>query len=99
VVLQFEKVYDTCVLISKKRYVGRAFEKGEEKEGEDEGGREGGGEGGRFDAKGIEVVRRDGCPLVVKIQEKALRILFEVRCLSLSPSLPPSLPPSSFSEF
>jgi len=84
VVLQFEKVYATCVLISKKRYVGQAFEKEEEVEGGEEGGKR----GGRFDAKGIEVVRRDGCPLVVKVQEKALRILFEVR----PPSLPPSLP-------
>ncbi|KAM3567388.1 hypothetical protein VYU27_010466, partial [Nannochloropsis oceanica] len=78
VVLQFEKVYATCVLISKKRYVGQAFEKEEEVEGGEEGGKW----GGRFDAKGIEVVRRDGCPLVVKVQEKALRILFETRDLS-----------------
>ena len=32
--------------------------------------------------QGIEVARRDNCPLVVKVQEKALRVLFETRDLS-----------------
>ena len=32
--------------------------------------------------QGIEVARRDNCPLVVKIQEKALRLLFETRDIS-----------------
>jgi DNA polymerase zeta len=61
-------VYDPCVLASKKRYVGRMFE--------DVGAR------GHLDAKGIEVVRRDQCAIVVKMQEKVLRILFATRDLS-----------------
>lgn len=32
--------------------------------------------------QGIETVRRDGCPAVVKIQERAMRTLFETRDLS-----------------
>ncbi len=35
-----------------------------------------------FDAKGIETVRRDGCPLVAKMLEKSLRVLFETKDLS-----------------
>ena len=35
-----------------------------------------------FDAKGIETVRRDGCPAVAKILEKSLRILFDTRDIS-----------------
>lgn len=30
-----------------------------------------------YEAKGIETVRRDGCPVVAKMLEKVLRILFE----------------------
>ena len=36
----------------------------------------------KFDAKGIETVRRDGIPAQQKITEKALRILFETKDLS-----------------
>lgn len=36
-----------------------------------------------FDAKGIETVRRDGCPAVGKILQKALQILFDTRDVSL----------------
>lgn len=32
--------------------------------------------------KGIETVRRDGCPLLVKMLEKVLRLLFTTRDLS-----------------
>jgi hypothetical protein len=35
-----------------------------------------------YDAKGIETVRRDGCPAVVKVLEKSLRILFETKDIS-----------------
>jgi DNA polymerase zeta len=77
VVLKFEKVYSTSVMVSKKRYVGMAHE--------DVGATP------HFDAKGIEVVRRDQCPLTVKIQEKALRILFNTRDLSLVSRLALSL--------
>ena len=50
--LKFEKTYQPCFLLAKKRYVGRAFECAEESV---------------FDAKGIETVRRDGCILGQKI--------------------------------
>ena len=36
-----------------------------------------------FDAKGIETVRRDGCPAGAKILEKSLRLLFETEDASL----------------
>lgn len=36
-----------------------------------------------YEAKGIETVRRDGCPLVAKTLEKVLRILFETKDVSL----------------
>ena len=48
------QVYLPCVLQTKKRYVGYAYESVDQKEP-------------IFDAKGIETVRRDGCPAVVKV--------------------------------
>lgn len=51
--LKLEKVMHPLILESKKRYVGMSYEK---TDGE-----------GVFDAKGIETVRRDGCPLVAKV--------------------------------
>ncbi|KAL3955126.1 hypothetical protein ACCO45_010689 [Purpureocillium lilacinum] len=67
--LKFEKVYHPCVLLAKKRYVGYKYEsKGQAKPD--------------FDAKGIETVRRDGTPAEQKIEEKALRMLFETADLS-----------------
>ena len=69
VVLKFEKVYYPCILVSKKRYVGNAYESVHQAEA-------------HFDAKGIEVVRRDQCPATAKMQEKALRILFNTRDLA-----------------
>uniref|UniRef100_A0A5S6QH45 DNA polymerase n=1 Tax=Trichuris muris TaxID=70415 RepID=A0A5S6QH45_TRIMR len=62
--LKFEKVYLPCVLQTKKRYVGYAYESVDQKEP-------------IFDAKGIETVRRDTCPLVSKVLKKALIILFD----------------------
>ena len=35
-----------------------------------------------YDAKGIETVRRDGCPAVAKILEKSLRVLFDTKDVS-----------------
>lgn len=60
--LNFEKVYHPCVLIAKKRYVGFKYEYLNDQ--------------AVFDAKGIETVRRDGCPIVGKTLEAALKILF-----------------------
>ena len=73
VLLKMEKVYLPCVLVSKKRYVGNAFEDPNPESSEVP----------HFDAKGIEVVRRDQCGATVKIQEKALRLLFQTKDLSL----------------
>ncbi|AEO54976.1 hypothetical protein MYCTH_2298247 [Thermothelomyces thermophilus ATCC 42464] len=67
--LKFEKVYHPCVLLAKKRYVGYKYESRDQTVPE-------------FDAKGIETVRRDGTPAEQKIEEKALRILFETADLS-----------------
>lgn len=67
--LKFEKVYYPCILQTKKRYVGYMYETLDQKEPV-------------YDAKGIETVRRDGCPAVVKILEKSLRILFETKDVS-----------------
>ncbi|PGH08313.1 hypothetical protein AJ79_06000 [Helicocarpus griseus UAMH5409] len=67
--LKFEKVYHPCVLLAKKRYVGYKYESRSQQKPD-------------FDAKGIETVRRDGTPAEQKIEEKALKILFETADLS-----------------
>lgn len=67
--LKFEKVYHPCVLLAKKRYVGHCFEYELQKEA-------------KFEAKGIETVRRDGVPAQLKMVGKTLRILFETLDLS-----------------
>ncbi|KAJ3218788.1 DNA polymerase zeta [Dinochytrium kinnereticum] len=67
--LKFEKVYLPCILQTKKRYVGFMFEHLEDSKP-------------TFDAKGIETVRRDGCPAVAKIVEASLKILFRSKDLS-----------------
>ncbi|KAL8413048.1 hypothetical protein RB596_009552 [Gaeumannomyces avenae] len=67
--LKFEKVYLPCVLLAKKRYVGYKYESVSQLAPD-------------FDAKGIETVRRDGTPAEQKIEEKALRLLFETADLS-----------------
>ena len=64
--LKFEKVYMPCILQTKKRYVGYMYENPKQLRP-------------TFDAKGIETVRRDGCPAGAKILEKSLRILFETQ--------------------
>jgi len=67
--LKFEKVYLPCVLMAKKRYVGAKYENLSDMEPV-------------FDAKGIEVVRRDGIPALQKIQETCLKKLFATQDLS-----------------
>lgn len=52
--LKLEKIYQPCILQTKKRYVGYMYETPEQKEP-------------IFLAKGIETVRRDGCPAVSKV--------------------------------
>ncbi|CAI5468005.1 unnamed protein product, partial [Closterium sp. Yama58-4] len=70
VALKLEKVYHPCVLQTKKRYVGLAYESPAATCPP------------VFDAKGIETVRRDGCPAVSKLLEKSLKILFSTNDLS-----------------
>lgn len=69
VTLQFEKVYQPLFLLTKKRYVGYSFENEKQKEP-------------KFDAKGIETIRRDSCKLVSENLEKSLRILFDTMDVS-----------------
>lgn len=63
--LRFDKVYFPCCLQTKKRYVGWSYESVDAPP--------------KLDAKGIEVVRRDQCPLVSKVLEESLSILFKTR--------------------
>lgn len=67
--LKFEKVYLPSILVSKKRYIGWSFEHESQVNP-------------KFDAKGIETVRRDGIPAQQKILEKAILILFETKDIS-----------------
>ena len=57
--LEFEKVYLPFMLLKKKRYCGKKFEEGHVK----------------IDMKGVECVRRDFCPLLVKTQKEMLTVL------------------------
>ena len=66
--LKFEKVYFPCVMLAKKRYCGYMYENLGDKP--------------VLDAKGIEVIRRDGVEALRKIQDKCLRLLFETKNLS-----------------
>jgi DNA polymerase zeta len=87
--LELEKIFLPCILVTKKRYVGMAFESVKQEEGS-------------LDAKGIESVRRDTCALVQvcrnakasfihhdarrcnqDVLEQSLRLLFSTRNLSV----------------
>ncbi|XP_064212236.1 DNA polymerase zeta catalytic subunit isoform X2 [Tribolium castaneum] len=68
--LKLEKIYHPCILQTKKRYVGYMYESPDQTEP-------------IYLAKGIETVRRDGCPAVSKMLEKCLRLLFETKDVSL----------------
>lgn len=67
--LKFEKVYHPSILLSKKRYVGFMYESPLQLQP-------------IFNAKGIEVIRRDGHPAQQKIVKKCLQILFQTKDLS-----------------
>lgn len=69
IILKFEKVYHPSVLLAKKRYVGYSYEDEDQVKP-------------KFDAKGIETIRRDGVPAQAKILEKTLRILFDTANVS-----------------
>ncbi|XP_014475827.1 PREDICTED: DNA polymerase zeta catalytic subunit isoform X2 [Dinoponera quadriceps] len=68
--LKFEKVLQPSILQTKKRYCGYMYETRDQEKPE-------------FLEKGIETVRRDGCPAVAKILEKSLKILFDTKDISL----------------
>lgn len=67
--LKLEKVYQPSILQTKKRYVGYMYESSDQKDP-------------IFEAKGIETVRRDGCPAAAKVLEKSLKILFDTHDVS-----------------
>lgn len=69
VALKLEKVYQPCILQTKKRYVGFMYESADQ-------------EKPVYEAKGIETVRRDGCPAGVKLLQRALCELFETGDMS-----------------
>ncbi|KAJ0178950.1 hypothetical protein K1T71_005725 [Dendrolimus kikuchii] len=64
VALKLEKVYQPCILQTKKRYVGFMYESPDQ-------------EDPIYEAKGIETVRRDGCPAGVKLLQQSLCELFK----------------------
>lgn len=59
--LEFEKCYYPYLLINKKRYAGQHWTNPKEKP--------------KIDAKGIEVVRRDNCPLVKQVLSECLDLI------------------------
>jgi len=65
IVLEMEKVYYPYLLMRKKRYAGLMYEKN----------KEGKVAFSYLDAKGIELVRRDNCPLAKRIQQSVLDAL------------------------
>ncbi|XP_045765392.1 DNA polymerase zeta catalytic subunit isoform X1 [Maniola jurtina] len=70
VALKLEKVYQPCILQTKKRYVGYMYESPDQ-------------EKPVYEAKGIETVRRDGCPAGVKLLQRSLCALFETGDMSV----------------
>ncbi|CAG4991602.1 unnamed protein product [Parnassius apollo] len=89
VALKLEKVYQPCILQTKKRYVGYMYESPDQKKPV-------------YEAKGIETVRRDGCPAGVKLLQRALCELFDtgdmsrvkrIVCTTLSRLVDGTMPP------
>jgi DNA polymerase I len=73
--MEFEKIYKTFLILTKKRYAGLKLEKthGGWKEG--------------LDMRGIETVRRDWCPLVGQTLLEVLRILLKDRNIDAAKTL------------
>lgn len=63
--LEFEKIYKTFLILSKKRYAGWKFEPTGDKWFDE------------IEMKGIETVRRDWCPLVSESMNKVLEIILK----------------------
>ncbi|OWZ17640.1 DNA polymerase zeta catalytic subunit [Phytophthora megakarya] len=68
-IVQLEKVYMGCVLVSKKRYVGNKFEAPNQ-------------DIGVIESKGLETVRRDSCGVVQNAMQASLETLFASSDLS-----------------
>lgn len=66
--MKLEKVYHPSLLVAKKRYVGFSYGSN--------------GTEGSIDVKGLEIVRKDACPLLKVIMERSLLILFRSSDLS-----------------
>jgi len=64
--LEFEKIYKSFLLLSKKRYAGWMFEKTQNGEWKD-----------KIDTKGIETVRREWCDLVGEVVDKVINMLLK----------------------
>jgi DNA polymerase zeta len=62
--LKLEKVYGACMLQTKKRYCGMMYTSRDQAKGV-------------FEAKGIEVIRKDNCALTQRVQKGALMTLFK----------------------
>eukprot|EP00913_Durusdinium_trenchii_P003295 g3049.t1 len=69
--LEFEKVYMPCLCLTKKRYGGLAYAKAPS-----EGGV------GRFEAKGLEAIRRDQCRMASNVQNEVLNDFFRSKEIS-----------------
>jgi DNA polymerase I len=63
--LQFEKIYKTFLILTKKRYAGWRFDR------TDTGWKE------KMEMRGIETVRRDWCPLVTDVMTDVLNIILK----------------------
>lgn len=68
--LKFEKLYHPCILVTKKRYVGNMFETEDDTVPV-------------LQAKGLEIIRRDGTPLLQKLMETSVKILFDTKNISI----------------
>lgn len=64
--LDFEKIYRTFLILTKKRYAGWRFDKNQEGQWADE-----------IEMRGIETVRRDWCPLVSETMVEVLNIVLK----------------------
>ncbi|KAJ1734176.1 DNA polymerase zeta, partial [Coemansia biformis] len=69
VTLKLEKVYQPCMLLTKKRYAGWMFASAEQADPQ-------------LDVKGMELIRRDGCAAARRILEGTITALFESNDLS-----------------
>lgn len=64
--LEFEKIYKSFLLLSKKRYAGWVFERTQNGKWKD-----------KIDTKGIETVRREWCDLVGEVMDKVINMLLK----------------------